>query len=140
MFNRHRGNSSNSTGYEEILFIDKSQGYYKKCIIHNDRLVGAVMVGDKAEFAEFKSLIENKLELSEQRLKLLRSGKKGEPVIGKLVCSCNSVGEGNLTRLIDGGCHVLQELCRQTGAGLGCGSCKPEIQQLIRKHLENIPV
>ena len=131
---------SNSVGYEEILFIDKSQGYYKKCIIHNDRLVGAVMVGDKAEFAEFKNLIENKLELSGQRLRLLRSGKKVEPVVGKLVCSCNSVGEGNLTRIIDGGCHVLQELCQQTGAGLGCGSCKPEIQQLIRKHLENIPV
>jgi len=131
---------ANSTGYEEVLFIDRAQGYYKKCIIHNDRLVGAVLVGDKAEFAEFKGLIENKLELSEQRLKLLRSGKKGEAMIGKLVCSCNGVGEGNLTRLIEGGCHVLQELCRQTGAGLGCGSCKPEIQQLIRKQVEKIAV
>lgn len=69
----------NSNEYEEILFIDRSQRYYKKCIIRDDRLVGAVMVGDKAEFAEFKSLIESKLELSEQRLKLLRSGKKPPP-------------------------------------------------------------
>ena len=66
---------TDSDGYEEILFIDESKRYYKKCIIKDDRLQGAVLIGDKAEFAEFKSLIENKLELSEKRMQLLRSGK-----------------------------------------------------------------
>ena len=94
-------------GYDEILFIDKSLRYYKKCIIKDDRLVGAILIGDKSEFAEFKSLIENKIELSERRMQLLRSGKKVEPVMGKLVCSCNQVGEGNLTRLIEEGCNTL---------------------------------
>jgi ferredoxin-nitrate reductase len=124
----------NSTDYEEILFIDKSQRYYKKCIIKDDRLVGAILIGDKSEFAEFKTLIENKVELSERRMQLLRSGKTSEPVIGKLVCSCNQVGEGNLQKLIDSGCSVLTEVCQRSGAGLGCGSCKPEIQQMIIKH------
>jgi ferredoxin-nitrate reductase len=124
----------NSTGYEEVLFIDKSQRYYKKCIIKDDRLVGAILIGDKSEFAEFKTLIENKIELSERRMQLLRSGKKSEPVIGKLVCSCNQVGEGNLQNLIESGCNVLAEICQRSGAGLGCGSCKPEIQQIIKKN------
>ncbi len=123
----------NSVGYDEILFIDKSMRYYKKCIIKDDRLVGAILIGDKSEFAEFKSLIENKIELSERRMQLLRSGKKAEPVIGKLVCSCNQVGEGNLQKLIDGGCTTLKDLCQTSGAGLGCGSCKPEIQQMLRQ-------
>lgn len=121
----------NSEGYDEILFIDKSMRYYKKCIVKDDRLVGAVLVGDKSEFSEFKTLIENQIELSERRMQLLRSGKKAEPVIGKLVCSCNQVGDGNLRKLIENGCTSLQELCQTSGAGLGCGSCKPEIQRML---------
>ncbi|WP_333820515.1 molybdopterin-dependent oxidoreductase [Ohtaekwangia sp.] len=123
----------NSEGYDEILFIDKSMRYYKKCIIKDDKLVGAVLVGDKSEFADFKMLIESQVELSERRLQLLRSGKKAEPMMGKLVCSCNQVGEGNLRKLIDGGCKSLPELCQTSGAGMGCGSCKPEIQRLLRE-------
>lgn len=123
----------NSEGYDEILFIDKSMRYYKKCIVKDDRLVGAVLVGDKSEFAEFKTMIESQIELSDKRMQLLRSGKKVEPVLGKLVCSCNQVGEGNLKKLIEGGCHSLPELCQSSGAGLGCGSCKPEIQRIIKE-------
>jgi ferredoxin-nitrate reductase len=122
----------NAVGYEEILFIDKSMRYYKKCIIHGDRLVGAILIGDKNEFAEFKDLIENGTELSERRVQLLRSGKTVEPVRGKLVCSCNQVGFGNIQALINGGCHSLTEICKQSGAGLGCGSCKPEIHAMLK--------
>lgn len=124
--------------YEEILFIDKSKRYYKKCIIKDDRLVGAILIGDKSEFAEFKTLIEDKIELSERRMQLLRSGKKTEPVLGKLVCSCNQVGSGNLQKLLDDGCTELGDICRRSGAGLGCGSCKPEIQQIIRESLVKV--
>jgi ferredoxin-nitrate reductase len=125
----------NSEGYDEILFIDTSMRYYKKCIVKDDRLVGAILIGDKSEFAEFKTLIESKIELSERRMQLLRSGKKAEPIIGKLVCSCNQVGEGNLTKHIEGGCTKLSDLCQASGAGLGCGSCKPEIQKIIKESL-----
>lgn len=126
-----------SEGYDEILFIDQSMRYYKKCIIRDDRLVGAILVGDKSEFAEFKELIESRIELSEKRLALLRSGKRAEPVKGKLVCSCNQVGEANLRGLIAGGLNDLASLCQASGAGLGCGSCKPEIQQILTK--EKLP-
>ncbi|MBU2913305.1 nitrate reductase [Reichenbachiella agariperforans] len=120
--------------FEEILFIDKSQKYYKKCIIHNDKLVGAILMGDKSEFAEFKELIENNVELSDKRKELLRSGDAGEPMLGSLVCSCNNVGTGNLSSAIEGGCSTLIDVCQATGAGLGCGSCKGEIQQMIKAH------
>jgi len=30
----------NDPTYEEIVFIDKSKRYYKKCIVHRDKLVG----------------------------------------------------------------------------------------------------
>lgn len=117
--------------YEEVVFIDKAKRYYKKCIIHNDRLVGAILIGDKSEFLEYRNLIENKLELSEKRLQLLRSGKAAEPVIGKLVCSCNNVGEGNLINKIQEGCRDHLQLCQLTGAGMGCGSCRPEVKAIL---------
>ncbi|HEX6893015.1 MAG TPA: FAD-dependent oxidoreductase, partial [Chryseolinea sp.] len=130
----------NEEGYDEILFIDKSMRYYKKCIIKDDKLVGAIMIGDKSEFAEFKGLIENNIELSDRRMQLLRSGKKSDPVIGKLVCSCNQVGTGNLMKMIEGGCSSLNDLCQSSGAGLGCGSCKPEIQKLLNESLVKVDV
>jgi ferredoxin-nitrate reductase len=120
--------------YEEVIFIDKAKRYYKKCIIHNDRLVGAILIGDKSEFLEFRNLIENKIELSEKRIQLLRSGKSSEPVIGKLVCSCNNVGSGNLKNKIREGCSDLLQLCQLTGAGMGCGSCRPEVKAILESH------
>lgn len=119
--------------YEVVVFIDKAKRYYKKCIIHNDRLVGAILIGDKTEFLEFRDLIQDKIELSEKRLLLLRTGKKSDPVIGKLVCSCSGVGEGNLQNKIKEGCTDLLQLCQLTGAGMGCGSCRPEVKAILEK-------
>ncbi|MCF3109720.1 molybdopterin-dependent oxidoreductase [Niabella sp. CC-SYL272] len=126
----------NDPAYEEVVFIDKAQRYYKKCIIHNDRLVGAILIGDKQEFLEYRNLIENKIELSEKRLQLLRSGKAPEPVIGRLICSCNNIGEGNLINKIKEGCTDHLQLCQLTGAGMGCGSCKPEVKTVLERALE----
>jgi ferredoxin-nitrate reductase len=121
--------------YEEVIFIDKAKRYYKKCIIHNDRLVGAILIGDKTEFLEYRDLIQNKMELSEKRLQLLRSGKMVEAVIGKLVCSCGNIGEGNIINKIKEGYTGLKKLCEASGAGMGCGSCKPEVQAILEKAL-----
>ena len=121
--------------YEEVVFIDKSKRYYKKCIIHQDKLVGAILIGDKNEFQEFRELISNRVELSEKRLQLLRSGKKAEPVLGKLVCSCNNVGSINITNKVAAGCADFKELCSSTGAGTGCGSCRPEVKRIMEEYL-----
>lgn len=74
--------------------------------------MGAILIGDKNEFAEFRDLIANGTELSEKRLQLLRSSKKVDPLEGKLICSCNTVGRGNLERVIRAGCTNFQQLCQ----------------------------
>ena len=128
----------NDPSYEEIIFTDIAQRYYKKCIVKDDRLIGAILLGDKAEFAEFKMLIEDKIELSNKRTELLRGQSQAEPVLGKLVCSCNHIGAGNLVEKIRGGCTAFNELCKTTGAGLGCGSCKPEIKEILEAELTRV--
>lgn len=126
----------NDPSYEEVILMDVSQRFYKKCIVRNDRLIGAILMGDKTEFAEFKSLIEGQVELSEKRGELLRSPSTAKPVKGKLVCSCNPVGVGNIIDEIRSGCTDFRELCSKTGAGLGCGSCKPEIKAIMQRQLQ----
>lgn len=126
---------ANSQHYHEITFLDREALYYKKCIIHNDRLVGTILMGDKSEFAEFKDMIDNGTELSEKRLKLLRSGKPTMPLKGKLICSCNNVGSGNLADAIHSGNEDLNSICQATGAGLGCGSCKSEVKRILDQAL-----
>tara|TARA_R110000868_G_scaffold292498_2_gene552990 strand:- start:15985 stop:19497 length:3513 start_codon:yes stop_codon:yes gene_type:complete len=123
----------NDDSYEEIVFADLKQRYYKKCIVKNDLLVGAILMGDKNEFAEFKSMIESKIELSDKRNSLLRGSSNAKPVLGKLVCSCSQVGSGNIEDAIKSGTTNFTELCRSTGAGLGCGSCKTEVKEILSK-------
>ncbi len=123
--------------HEEIIFMDMSRRYYKKCIIKNDRLIGAVLIGDKNEFAEFKTLIEDEIELADKRDEILRSNESTIPVKGKLICSCSQVGEGNIEDAVASGCTSLTELCKTTGAGLGCGSCKPEVNDVLQKALRS---
>lgn len=125
-----------SKDYEEIVFMDKSAHYYKKCVVKNDRLVGAILLGDKAEYNEYKKLIDSGMELSDTRLKLLRSNAEVKPVKGRVVCSCNNVGEGNITDEIENGSTEVSTICQNTGAGTGCGSCRPEITKIIANSLK----
>jgi len=130
--------ADNDDSCEEIVLVDMHKRYYKKCIVKNDLLVGAILVGDKNEFAEFKTLIEAKVELSDKRQTLLRGATSTTPVKGKLICSCSQVGEGNLQDVIAAGCTDFTELCKQTGAGLGCGSCKTEVREMLKTKKERV--
>ncbi|MFS4466763.1 molybdopterin-dependent oxidoreductase [Maribacter sp. 2210JD10-5] len=129
---------ANDDTYEEIILMDVRKRFYKKCIVKDDTLKGAILMGDKNEFAEFKRLIEEEIELSEKRDELLRGANNTEPLKGKLLCSCSQVGEGNIRDTIATGCTNFNEICKQTGAGLGCGSCKPEIKAILDKELKMV--
>ncbi len=126
---------SDNDDYEEIVFIDRKRRYYKKALVYKDRMIGCILIGDKSEFIEYRDLIKNEIELDEKRKEILISSGEAKEVIGELVCSCNSVGEGNIKQAIQGGCHDLKSLCQATAAGTGCGSCKPEVLQILEKEL-----
>ena len=123
----------NDPSYEEIVFADLGKRYYKKCIVKDDLLAGAILMVDKNEFAEFKSMIESKIELSDKRNTLLRGSNEAKPVLGRLVCSCSQVGSINIEDAVKSGVTNFTELCKNTGAGLGCGSCKTEVKEILAK-------
>ena len=127
-------------GAQAITFDDPERGVYQKCVIRDDRLIGVVMLGDTSLFADYKELVANGTELEEQRASLLRPGGGTRKVEGKLVCSCNQVGEDTIARTVRehaaaGACE-LKAVCGATRAGTSrARSCRrPEVQKLIAQH------
>jgi ferredoxin-nitrate reductase len=59
-------------------------------------------------------------------------------VSGRLVCSCNNVGSGNIENRIASGCTELSKIAAATGAGTGCGSCRTEIKKILEKKLQEM--
>ncbi len=53
---------------------------------------------------------------------------------GPIVCSCNGVGRMQISAaaILQPNASLYQ-ICEQTRAGMGCGSCRPEVQKIIRE-------
>jgi ferredoxin-nitrate reductase len=114
---------------EVIVFSDPAQRVYKKIVVEQDRVVGALLLGEKAELGRFKQLIESQTELGDARLRLLRSGEAPAAGTGRVVCSCLLVRESTLAAA---GAPNLAALMTATGAGTGCGSCRPELARFVK--------
>lgn len=117
--------------YEDVFFLDRQKYIYKKCFIQKDRLVGIIFMGGREGITEYRKWIEEGTELGDLREQLLRPGNAKPAVKGKLVCSCQQVGEGNIKEAIRAGCKTIEEIGIQTGAGTQCGSCKPELAEIL---------
>ncbi len=53
---------------------------------------------------------------------------------GKTICSCFQIGENTILRAINEGANSVQDLGDKLKCGTNCGSCKPELSQLLEKH------
>ena len=117
---------------ETVVLEDPRRRLYLKAVIRDDRLIGVLMLGSTAGFAEHRELIAAGTELEDLRDRLLRLGSGGGGgVQGKLVCSCNQVGEDTIRAAIaSAGCD-LAAVCKASRAGTSCGSCRPDVRKLI---------
>ncbi len=122
----------NDPEYETVVFEDPRRRLYCKAVVKADRLVGVLMLGHTVGFAEHRDLIASGMELDELRDRLLRlGGEGGGGPKGKLVCSCNQVGEDDIAAAIAGGANDVATICAKTRAGTSCGSCRPEVAKLL---------
>ena len=120
--------------FEIISLHDPRRRFYQKCIVQNGRLVGAICLGDTANFAQYLDWINSGLELDELREQLLRPGQPSTPLDGSLVCSCHHIGSGTIEKAAAACESDLHRVCAATRAGTGCGSCKPEIAAILGRH------
>jgi assimilatory nitrate reductase catalytic subunit len=69
-----------------------------------------------------------------QRAALLVGREPGAPVeTGPVVCSCRAIRAGRINDVIAAGSHTLSAIGEATGAGITCGSCRPEIARMISR-------
>jgi ferredoxin-nitrate reductase len=57
--------------------------------------------------------------------------------VGRIICSCNNVGEGNIIQ-VSSKCVTVEDVYKITGAGMGCGSCRMEVKKIYQLNLPKI--
>jgi len=132
---------------EEVSYVERSRGIYKKLIIRNGQLAGAVLLGDSLRAASLQQYFDQGSELPENRADLLfpMSGEAKPLTMAYVpdsaqICNCNGVSKGRLVQAIQSGCRSLKSLCDATRAGTGCGSCKPQVQAILEMASDGLMV
>jgi nitrite reductase (NADH) large subunit len=122
---------------EVVLFHEPKRGVYKKLIIRDDRLVGAISLGDPLRAPLLMQLFDRSTPLPQERAALLFDLGGAPAAVSPEamtddapVCHCNGVTKGDLRECIAGGGCSLQAVMRATRAGTGCGSCKGLVRVL----------
>jgi nitrite reductase (NADH) large subunit len=118
---------------EVVQVIEEKRGVYRKLVIRDDRLAGAVLVGDSSAAAGLVRRFERGDPLPVNRLDLFASPDRGAEPTGGVICNCHQVTEPTLLEAVRGGCRTLQDLAAHTGAGTGCGSCRGQLASLLLK-------
>ena len=130
-------------------YIDDAQGIYKKLVVsaEQDKLLGAVLVGDTDNYGTLLPMMLEGMDLPEQPQSLILpaiDGQEGGALgINALpdsaqVCSCHDVTKGDLIAAIHDGATELGELKSCTKAGTGCGGCSAMVEQVLKAELENM--
>jgi nitrite reductase (NADH) large subunit len=126
-----------STTDEVVTYSEPSRGVYKKLVVRGGRLGGAILLGDAAAAPMLLQAFDRGTELPENRAELLfQLAAESAAGVAELpdaaqICNCNGVSKGDLVRAVHGGHRTLRSLCEATRAGLGCGACKLQVQQVL---------
>ncbi|HEY4540920.1 MAG TPA: nitrite reductase large subunit NirB [Noviherbaspirillum sp.] len=138
------GATADSRSYQ---FSDERKQVYKKIVVSEcgTYLLGAVLVGDAAEYGTLLQMMLNRNALPKdpEFLILPHSDGKTKPGLGvdalpasAQICSCNNVSKGALCDAVTGGCTSIGELKSCTKAGTACGGCVPLVTQVLKAEMK----
>jgi len=116
---------------EVLQIIEERRDCYRKLIVRDGILVGAMLVGNTAATATLVQLFDRGDPVPDDRLELLCELRAAPSPAERIVCNCNKVTEQTLCDAIDAGADSTLALGEATRAGTGCGSCKGELAQLL---------
>lgn len=124
-------------GDEVVCYQEPSRGVYQKLIISDDRLVGAILLGDTDLYNDLLSLLQSAKPVPRRRNELL-FGAAAEQAVSLAdlpddhqVCDCNGVSKRQVVAAIEDGKCSVQAVAKCTRAGTGCGSCRTLVKGLI---------
>ncbi len=123
---------------EVVTYAKPSRGVYKKLIVRDGYLAGAILLGDGLTAPRLLQVFDRGEDLPENRAELLfpLAGESKALDVTALpdrarICNCNGVSKGKIISAVKAGHRSLTSVCDATRAGTGCGSCKPYIQALL---------
>ncbi|HEX4166016.1 MAG TPA: nitrite reductase large subunit NirB [Bryobacteraceae bacterium] len=123
---------------EIVQFTEPRKGTYKKLIIRDGRLIGAILLGDISKAAYLTQAFDRNTPLPEDRLALLfdlgapsKQLTVEEMPADTQVCNCNGVSKAALAACVKSGRRSAKVVMEATRAGMGCGSCKTMVSEVI---------
>lgn len=142
------GDFMGSDDAEEILLHDAVGGVYKKLVIKDDTIIGAVLYGDTTDGAWYFQMLRDKKPIHEIRDHLMfgqdslgNTGHQGQDKVSNMtdemeVCGCNGVCKGTIVKAIQAqGLFTLDDVKKHTKAGSSCGSCTGLVEQILASTL-----
>jgi len=123
---------------EVIVYREPKRGVYKKLIVRDDRLAGAILLGEIDTYTLLMQHFLGGTKISDRRADLLFAPAEAPSMLQALdmpdsfqVCNCNGVSKKAIVESIKGGCTSVAKVGACTKAGTGCQSCKGLVAQLI---------
>ena len=137
------GNIEDDVAATVLRFEDTSRGVYRKTVVKDERLVGAILVGDVSSAALLQDLVMSGRPLNGEVESLFGLGNgnlsadEASPYVDTLsddaiVCGCNGVTKGEIVQAIDeGDLRTRKEVAACTNASRSCGGCGALVDQLL---------
>lgn len=128
------------TDFNSLCYEDAERGIYRKLVLRQGRLQGAISVGSWPEQRRIQeAILRRRIIWPWWRWRFLRHGQLWPDDADSIalwpttatVCNCAGVSRGRLSAALSAGCTTVEQLCEQTGAGNVCGSCRPLLAQLV---------
>jgi nitrite reductase (NADH) large subunit len=142
------GDFSGGKDCEDIVFRDAARGVYKRIVVKEDRIAGAVLYGDTKDGAWYFQMLREAENISPLRDTLIfgqgfGGGTSANPkaAVAALsdsaeICGCNGVCKGTITKAVaDKGLTSLDDVRAHTKASASCGSCTGLVEQLLELSL-----
>jgi len=135
------GASTDQEG-ELLTFTDPARGTYAKLLVRDNRVAGAIMLGDNPAVGTVIQLFDRGAPVPADRRALLLGrahGAAAAPVAESpammpdtaTMCQCNTVSKGRLVAAWRDGARSVPEMVAATRATTGCGSCQDAVRGLV---------
>ncbi|GIH76957.1 FAD-dependent oxidoreductase [Planobispora longispora] len=130
---------TSDTSAEVVRFSHRARGTYRKLVIRDGRLVGAILLGETAAVGTVTQLFDRGGPVPGDRAGLLFPGLAGAAVADSpvrmpdaaKVCQCNNVTKGQIRACWESGARDVAAVAAATRATTGCGGCLDAVEGIV---------